>query len=175
MSSRDLPLRLARNLRDLREQRGLTQAAVAKLADLPRATWANLESGASNPTLSVLDKVARALQVSLEELISPPKGEARLFLRASLPERQRGSARVRKLLPDAIPGTEIDRFELPGRAKFVGVPHTKGTHEYLTCEVGQIRLIVSGDEWLLSPGDVVAFRGDQRHSYENPGDRTAIA
>jgi quercetin dioxygenase-like cupin family protein len=70
---------------------------------------------------------------------------------------------------------EIDRFELPPKAKMVGVPHTPGTREYLTCERGTIQLIASGERVTLSEGDIVAFRGDQRHSYENPGLSPSVA
>ena len=58
----ELAERLARNVRQLRTARGMTQAQVAKLAGLPRATWANLESSAANPTLSVLHAAAAALE-----------------------------------------------------------------------------------------------------------------
>ena len=170
----DLGSRLAANLRALREARGLTQEQLAKLAGLPRATWANLESGGANPTLSVLHRVAVALQVSLEELLAAPRDVGRLHPRDSLPLRTRGGARVRKLLPDPIPGMEIDRLELPAGARMTGVPHTPGTREYLTCEIGEIELVVSGERFLVSPGDVAVFRGDQKHSYGNSGARTAI-
>jgi quercetin dioxygenase-like cupin family protein len=33
---------------------------------------------------------------------------------------------------------------------------------------------VAGEQWTLGPGDVVVFRGDQRHSYRNGGTRLAI-
>jgi transcriptional regulator with XRE-family HTH domain len=62
--------RLGKNVRQLRQARGLTQQQMAKLSELPRATWANIESGAANPTLAVLYRLARALQVPLEELIA---------------------------------------------------------------------------------------------------------
>ena len=52
---------LGRNIQALREARGQTQQQIAKLAGVPRATWANLESGAANPTLAVLVRVAQAL------------------------------------------------------------------------------------------------------------------
>mgnify|MGYP003694347431 CR=1 FL=1 len=45
-----------------------------------------------------------------------------------------------------------------------------GTREYLTCEQGEIQLAVAGEQWRLTAGDVVVFRGDQRHSYRNPGE-----
>ena len=171
----DVATRLGRNVRMLRESRGLTQAQMAKLAALPRATWANLESGAANPTLGVLDRVANAFQVTLEELVAAPRAEARLYRRASLVTKQRGAAAIRKLLPDPIPGMEMDRFELPPKVRIAGVPHTTGTREYLACETGQLVLVASGEEYRLDPGDVVAFRGDQRPSYANPGPKTAIA
>jgi transcriptional regulator with XRE-family HTH domain len=172
--SDDLADRLARNLRSLREARGATQAELAKLASVPRATWANLESGAGNPTLQVLFNVANALQVSIEELLAAPRASARHYPARSLVSKQRGTVSVRKLLPDPLPGMEFDRMELPAGARLVGVPHTAGTREYLACESGQLALIASGERFELEPGDVVVFRGDQRHSYENPGQKTAI-
>lgn len=170
----DLPARIARNIRTLRDGRGLTQQQMAKIAGLPRATWSHLESGAANPTLSVLHRVARSLQVSLEELIATQRASCQFYARDSLVTRRRGEVTVRKLLPDRIPATEIDRMELPPKSQMTGVPHTPGTREYLTCEAGEIVLTAAGERWHLHPGDVVVFRGDQRHSYHNPGARTAV-
>jgi len=170
----ELAERLARNIRALREARGATQAELAKLAGVPRATWGNLESGAANPTLQVLYGVANALSVSLEELRAAPRARARHYPVASLSSRQRGAVTVRKLLPDPLPGLELDRMELPPGARLVGVPHTAGTREYLVCESGPLVLVASGERYQLEPGDVVVFRGDQRHSYENPGRKVAV-
>jgi transcriptional regulator with XRE-family HTH domain len=171
----DVASRLGRNVRTLREARGMTQAQMAKLADLPRATWTNIESGAANPTLAVLDRVATAFQVTIEELVAAPRPEACLFRAKDIVTKLRGAVTIRKLLPDPIPGMEIDRFELPPKAKMAGVPHTPGTREYLMCETGEIVLVASGEEYRLEPGDIVAFRGDQRHSYANPAVKPAVA
>ncbi|MEM9462732.1 MAG: XRE family transcriptional regulator [Myxococcota bacterium] len=166
---------LALNIKQLREARGLTQHQIAKVAALPRPTWANLESGAANPTLSVLMKVAAALQVSLEELVGPPRAGARLYKARELPMRRRGKVSVRRLLPDPIAGMELERFELAAGAAMSGVPHTPGTREYLTCEAGALELTAAGERWRLEPGDVVVFRGDQKHGYRNPTRGTAVA
>lgn len=166
--------RLGRNIRTLREARGQTQAQISKVAGVPRATWATLESGASNPTLAVLVKVADALQVRLEELLGPPRVSAKLFPKDSLQEKKKGDALVRRLLPEALPGLDIERLELPPGAHFTGVPHTPGTREYLTCEKGVLELAVAGEVFRLGAGDVVVFRGDQRHGYRNPGRGAAI-
>lgn len=167
--------RLGRNVKELRQARGLTQGQLAKLAGIPRATWANLESGTANPTLTVMLAVARGLQIPLEELVASPKAACRLYKRDEVPSKKRGDVTVRKLLPDPIPGVEIDRFELPPRSHMIGVPHTPGTREYLTCEKGSIVLVAASEKFELEEGDVVVFRGDQRHSYTNSGSKTAIA
>lgn len=170
-----ISLHLAQNVRGLREARRLTQEHVSRLAGVPRPTWATLESGSANPTLAVLVKVAAALQVSVQELIGPPRSGGKHYPAGSLRARKRGEATVRALLPDPIPGMEIDRMELPRGGHMTGTPHTPGTREYLTCERGTIELVASGERFRVSPGDVVAFRGDQRHSYRNVGTGTAVA
>jgi XRE family transcriptional regulator, regulator of sulfur utilization len=169
-----LSTQLGANIRQLRQSRGFTQEQMAKLSRLPRATWSNLESGAANPTLAVLHRVAIALQVSMEELIATPRADVKHYPKGSLPSRQRGSVTVSSLLPDEVPGMQIERLELPPASRLVGVPHTAGTREYLTCEAGEIELVASGASFRLTGGDVVVFRGDQRHSYTNPGRRPAI-
>src|SRR5215212_5328541 len=102
--SEDAAANLGRNIQQLREARGLTQQKISAVAGIPRATWANLESGAANPTLNVLVKVAQALQVRLEELIEPPRRTGRLYKVDTLPSRTRGNVTVRKLLPETIAG-----------------------------------------------------------------------
>ena len=170
----ELGERIARNVKQLREARGMTQEQMAKVADVPRATWTNLESGSANPTLSVLHRAAGALQVTIEELLSSPRAACEFFPLGTLPKRKQGQAEVRKLLPHAIPGMEMDRIELPPGGRMPGVPHTPGTREYLTCEEGEIVLSAAGERWHLKVGDVISFRGDQRHAYANPGVAPAV-
>lgn len=166
---------LAANVRSLREARGFSQQHIAKLAGVPRPTWSLLEGGEANPTIAVLTRVAVALHVRVDELLSPPKSQARQYRAAELPERKRGRVRVRKLLPETMPGLDIERLVLPAGTSMTGVPHTTGTREYLTCESGALELTASGETYRLSPGDVVVFRGDQKHGYRNPGRGEAVA
>jgi transcriptional regulator with XRE-family HTH domain len=168
---------LAANLRHVRQRRNLTQSAVARLCGIPRSTVANIETGASNPTLSVLARLAAALQLSLEELLSAPRAGLQRFPRGTLPTLRKGRSgkvAIHKLLPHPIPGMEIDRIELPAGERVAGVPHRPGTHEYLYCERGAIAMWVAGERFDLSAGDVAAFPGDQPHSYENRGASAAV-
>jgi len=166
---------LGRNVRALRERRNLTQQQLSKRSGVPRATLANVESGGANPTLSVLARVADALEVSLEELVAPPRAALRHYTSEQLKERKRGGMSVRMMLPDPLRGVALERMEFPENARMTGVPHTAGTREYLTCERGQLRLTVSGETLELSEGDVAVFPGDQRHGYHNPGPGPTVA
>src|SRR5258706_9382993 len=108
---------LADNIRGIREARGLSQQQIAKAAGVPRATWTHLESGGANPTLAVLVKVANALQVRLDELLAAPRQPARHLVASELPIRQRGPIVIRKLLPEPLPGLDIERMVLPARTR----------------------------------------------------------
>lgn len=166
---------LARSIKQLREIRGLTQQQLAKLSGVPRPTVATLESGSANPTLAVLVKIAGALQVTIEELLAPPRAMARHYAAAELPSRQRRGVTVRQLLPDSIPGVIVERLHFEAGAAMAGSPHLPGTREYLTCESGDVELTASGERYRLGAGDVVVFRGDQKHGYANRSDRPAVA
>jgi len=61
---------LAKIVKQLREQRGLSQEKLARLADVSNNTIINIEAGKQdNPTIETLKKVAKALNVPVENLI----------------------------------------------------------------------------------------------------------
>jgi len=61
---------LANNIKKLREAKGLSQEKLARLADVANNTLIKMESGENqNPTLDTLKKVAKALGVSVDDLI----------------------------------------------------------------------------------------------------------
>ncbi|PWT89181.1 MAG: DNA-binding protein [Acidobacteria bacterium] len=165
---------LAENLLALRSKRQITQGQLAKLCSVPRSTIANLESGAGNPTLENLVKVAGALQVSVEELLSPPRASCKLIKSKDLVKTQKGSTLLIRLLPDPIPGMVIDRMEIDEGGRLGGVPHVEGTKEYFTCMQGEVTVYVAGEKYRVQEGDVLAFPGDQAHSYSNTGKQKAV-
>lgn len=160
---------LALNVIQLRRKRRLTQQGLARLAGATRASVALVESGSSNPTLEVLLKLSQALEVSLDELMSPPRAECQHIAGKDVPldRRSRNGVRLRKLLPDKLRATEMDEIVLETGASFGGSPHVEGTKEYFTCIEGEISVTVLGETYQLKKGDVLAFPGDKPHSYRN--------
>jgi XRE family transcriptional regulator, regulator of sulfur utilization len=158
---------LAANVRQLREARGLSQQQMAQLAGLPRPTWANIESGEANPTLSVLNRVANALGATLEELVGAPRSKTRFWPAETLPTQRRGRVSVRTLLAQPGSGLMVERLVLQPGAALSADPHPPQTFEYLTCEVGEVTLEVNGEQHVLLSGDLLAFRADDAHVYRN--------
>jgi len=61
---------LAKNVKRLREAKGLSQEKLARLADVANNTLIKMETGKNkNPTLETLKRVAKALEVSVDDLI----------------------------------------------------------------------------------------------------------
>lgn len=65
----DIRARLARNLRSLREDSGLSQEDFADEIGLHRTYVSLLERGARNPSIALIDKIAQALGVTAGKLL----------------------------------------------------------------------------------------------------------
>ena len=61
---------ISKNIKQLREKKGLSQEKLARMADVANNTIIKIESGKNdNPTLDTLKKIAKALDISVDELI----------------------------------------------------------------------------------------------------------
>jgi len=67
--SRDLPL-IGENIKRYRKKLGISQDKLSKLADVSHNTIIKIESGGiKNPRVKTAQKIAKALKVSLDELL----------------------------------------------------------------------------------------------------------
>ncbi len=168
-----LSKQLAKNVLNLRKRQGLSQLQMAEKAGIPRSTLTYIESGESNPSLANLSKVAAAFNVSVEELISKPRSNVQHIKATDIPLQSKSGDQIiiAKLLPDPIPGMEIDRMTLQPGARFKGTPHISRTKEYLYCAEGTLRVYVNKTSYDLESGDLLSFPGDEPHAYQNPSSR----
>jgi transcriptional regulator with XRE-family HTH domain len=65
----DIRQRLGRNVRRLRQERGWSQEAFADEAGIHRTYVSDIERGARNPTIVVLEQLARPFGVSPGRLL----------------------------------------------------------------------------------------------------------
>ena len=62
---------ISKNLKKLREAKGLSQEKLARLADVANNTIIKIEGGKNqNQTLDTLKKIAKALDVSVDDFIN---------------------------------------------------------------------------------------------------------
>ena len=61
--------KLAKRIKALREQRGLSQEALAEKAGVSRGYLARLEIGRHDPTVGTVEKLAKALRVKVTDLL----------------------------------------------------------------------------------------------------------
>ncbi|MDI6883440.1 MAG: helix-turn-helix transcriptional regulator [Patescibacteria group bacterium] len=60
---------IAKNIKKIRKKKGISQDKLSKLAEVAYNTIIKIESGAiQNPTIETVQKIAKALDISLDEL-----------------------------------------------------------------------------------------------------------
>ena len=65
----DIRKRLGSNIRRLRTERGLSQEAFADLANIHRTYVSDIERGARNPTITIVQRLGDALGVAVADLL----------------------------------------------------------------------------------------------------------
>lgn len=58
-----------RRLREIRRERGLTQAQVAEMLQIRQPTYAGYESGENEPTLGTVDRIAGVFEIDAADLL----------------------------------------------------------------------------------------------------------
>ena len=61
--------KLGQNLKRIRKEKGISQGDIVRKLGMPKSFISNIENGKTNPTLATIAKLAKALNVNIEELI----------------------------------------------------------------------------------------------------------
>ncbi|WP_422774148.1 helix-turn-helix domain-containing protein [Plantactinospora sp. WMMC1484] len=159
-------------LRSLRQQRGSTLTQLAEVTGISVSTLSRLESGGRRPTLELLLPLARAFQVSLDELVdAPATADPRVHPRPivrhgvtflPLTRRPGGVQAFKQILP---PNTPTGETEL----------QTHEGYEWLYVLSGRLRLRLGEHDLMLTPGEVAEFDTRLPHHVSNPGPGVAEA
>lgn len=154
-------------LRRLRQARGLTLAAVAEQSGLSVSALSRVETGRRQPTLDALIPLARAYEVSLDQLVgAPATGDPRVHLE---PHRS------------VAGGVVVPLTRHPGRVQVF--KHVLGPREprlsthrgraWLYVLSGRLRLLLGDEEHLLEPGETAQFDPMTPHWF-GPADGLAV-
>jgi transcriptional regulator with XRE-family HTH domain len=114
-----LPMNFPKQLADIRKSQGLTQQGLAEAAELHINQIRRYETGSAQPTLEGLIKLAKALHVSLDELVFDaqergPSDRMKLLFEAVERLSDEEQAVIRELLEGMIVKYEARRWTRTG-------------------------------------------------------------
>ena len=81
---KNIGLIVAENLKRLREERKLSLEAVAKSSGVSKSMLGQIERGVTNPTISILWKIAHGLKISFTSLMMRPETDVELVRRSAI-------------------------------------------------------------------------------------------
>ncbi|MBW8800239.1 MAG: helix-turn-helix transcriptional regulator [Streptomyces sp.] len=169
---------VARNVRLLREQRGLSLAELARRAGLAKQTLSNLEQGTGNPTVETLFSIATALGVPVTRLVAEREQVITVQRGDEVVWEQHGRYESRSL--DHIYGSGVIenyvvRIRRPSDgADMPSEPHPVGTLEHLYVISGKVRVGPVDSPLELGEGDFARYPGDRPHVYESLADESLV-
>ncbi|MCF2871306.1 helix-turn-helix domain-containing protein [Octadecabacter sp. G9-8] len=155
---------LGADIRALRKARGLTLAELGETLNRSVGWLSQVERDLSEPSITDLRQMARALDVSVSSLFrsAAPEHELGVIVRAASrrPIGSRSAGLVEELLsPDLTDDFEMvhSTFEAGGK---ISEPVTRPTQEVGYIVSGRLDLEIGGKIYSLSAGDSFRIRGE---------------
>lgn len=175
------PPEVGATLQKLRLKRGLTLDDLSRAAGVSKSMLSQIEREKANPTIAVAWRLANALGIGIEELLSsePRDVEAIHVMEPhetpTLPGVHAGYV-LRILGPMELAGKyEWYELTLAPEGTLASNPHDPGTMEYLTLLQGAIEVEVNGTRKKLKTGGTARYQADKSHAIRNTGKTEARA
>jgi transcriptional regulator with XRE-family HTH domain len=159
-------------VRALREQRGLTIASLARQVGISAAAISQIESGAVQPSVMTLRKLAAALAVPVFRFFLPPGTAAASVVRRS--ERKtlglaRTGAHYELLTPSLQGQLEVMEISMDPGQSSAPEPISHPGEECLVITSGHGELELGDDVIDMQTGDAATFPGSIPHRLRNTG------
>lgn len=170
MTMRQPPL-VGKNILNQRKQKGMSLDELAKRSGVSKSMLSQIEQEKANPTVITVWKIARALDLGVQELMESSSSNIIDVIRSNDAPIIYSEDKLCKIRINS-PIHMTDNLELyqmsfmPG-GKNVSLPHFPRAEEFLTVIEGKFR-VTSGDySTLLQKGDTGRYRADTEHTIEN--------
>ncbi|MCF7853555.1 MAG: XRE family transcriptional regulator [Candidatus Pacebacteria bacterium] len=171
---------LGARLRVARAQHKLTLEELSTMAGVSKAMLSQIEQDKVNPTVAVILKVAKALNVGIADLVDAPQPHSIQQVIRAGDERYTFPAedgcRIRTLTPLSLEKSlEFYRITFEPGSSLESDPHFPGTEEFLHMAKGKLEVQSEDQCEKLSVGDSIHYRADVDHTLRNVGRGTAEA
>lgn len=163
-------------LRAARRARGLTLRALAERAGVTESFLSQVERDVSSPSIASLQRISRALDLSIAQLFDGPAPAGRLVRRT---ERRRvdyaGLGAVDEFLTADVRGRlqVILSTIAPGGGTGPEPYAHESDEECVVVLEGALELWVGDEHFSLREGDAITYPSRVPHRNSNPGDRPA--
>jgi len=152
-------------LRSLRQDRGTSLAEVSAVTGISVSTLSRLESGQRRATLELLLPLARAYQVSLDEIVTAPVADPRVR-----PTSFRRGGMTYYPLSRSTAGLLAYKLVIPaGSSRRVPQPRRHDGYGWLYVIAGRLRLVVAEHDVVLTPGEAAEFDAKVPHWFGAAG------
>lgn len=166
--------RVAAWIRAYRLRRNLTLAQLSELSGVSVGHLSRLENGTRTPTVRLLLQLARALGVSIGELVGETSEQSAVYVSRSVDRHTIEADDATSLQSLSDPSLRwlqsVELTLMPGR---VGEPATHAGEEWIYVLSGAIEVDLNGSVCTLGADDTVHFRADVPHSLRNPHEQAA--
>lgn len=177
-SADDLPRVVGENLRRFRTRKGLSLERLAQASGVSRAMLGQIELGRSMPTIGVLWKIARSLDMPLTAFTATLGERGLTILRADrgkVLSSADGKVLSRALFPsDNERRTEFYELRILAGGHEDLQTQSSGTLGNLVVTEGELELQVGTRAVRLSAGDAIQFNADSDYRLVNPADTVAV-
>ena len=143
--------RVRARLRQARFERGLSLAQLAERAGMTASTISRLETGARRLTLTQVERLAAALEVSTDALLAEQR----------VPDPAQDGRTWWPVGPERADGPRVYRIVLPVEEP---VRHQHEGHQWLYVLDGAVRLLVGASDRVLGPGEAATFSTWEPHA-----------
>ncbi|MDO9085488.1 MAG: cupin domain-containing protein [Anaerolineaceae bacterium] len=167
-----ISLEVGSRLKELREARRISMRELARRSDLSANALSMIERNLTSPSVSTLTKLAQALEIPITAFFrNIPEKHNIVHCKAS--ERNRVS--FMKGLWEGLGGESfvgrVEAFMLTLESGGSSGPHgmLHSGHEFVYCLRGNLDYDVSGERYILEPGDSLIFSSQLVHRWRNAG------
>ncbi|MGG1688067.1 helix-turn-helix domain-containing protein [Pseudalkalibacillus sp. NRS-1564] len=171
MENQSLTKQIGEKLKKLRLENKLSLDQLSARCSVSKPMLAQIERGASNPTVNTLWKIANGLGVSFTAFIDEEQPVIKKVNRSEIEPliEESGKMKVVPLFP-MEPGKSFETFyiELEPGCDYHSNPHPDGVEEYLFIEEGSMTLEVDTQSYIISSGESLRFTANYPHYYRNP-------
>jgi len=170
---------LGPRIRRARKHQALTLDQLAAASGVSKSMLSQVESGKSTPTITLLYRIALALDLPPSVLVEDRFRASHLeVVRAGRADRRynthQNCAGVKLNSPWLDQDLEFYRFDLPVGGALKSQPHAPHTHEITTVAAGRIKVVSAGEEAVLAVGDSARYSADVPHALINVGKEPAV-